>query len=72
MTEKRRPGRPATGQKPNYPIRVDREVQDAFVAAAGKEHPAVVAAFMAWYARLPGSRRPERPPAAGPEPEFGG
>ena len=56
------PGRPATGHGPVRSIRVSDEIWDAYLEAAGDQHPAVLKQFLAWYARRPGVKRPNRPP----------
>lgn len=67
MTEKRdarKRGRPATGRGDVAPVRVKKEVKEAFdaaAAAAGSNRSKVTEELWAWFAREPGAELPERP-----------
>ncbi|HEX7658119.1 MAG TPA: hypothetical protein VF444_01465 [Pseudonocardiaceae bacterium] len=65
MNEKRRPGRPATGQTPNRSIRMADDRWQRFGQAteqAGTDRSSAVNAFAAWYTRETDARLPPRPP----------
>lgn len=65
-TEKRRPGRPATGQDPNQNLRMSKDRWDNLGQAAeraGTNRSRVINDFAAWYTHEPGATRPNRPPA---------
>lgn len=59
------------GHTPHRHLRADDDIWLPFGAAVERaERPdrsTVLREFMAWYARLPGSKMPQRPPAAHPE-----
>lgn len=66
MTEKRRPGRPATGRTPAHSIRMpdDRwEAVDTQAQAAGSDRAKVINELAAWYVRESGAKLPVRPAA---------
>lgn len=65
-TEKRRPGRPATGLTPVQGVRVPEDRWRKLAESAGKagtDRSKVVNQFAAWYTREKGAKLPERPPA---------
>jgi len=64
--QKRRPGRPATGQDPNQNFRMGRQRWTGLKAAAeraGTTRSAVLNDLAAWYLREPGATLPKRPAA---------
>lgn len=58
---RRKPGRPATGETPIRHIRVSDDIWLPYLDAVGDEHPEILRQFMAWCARRPGVKRPNRP-----------
>lgn len=64
-TPRYRPGMsPNAPRTPVRPIRVDADLWNDFGQAAttnGTDRSAALRAFMAWYARRPGAKLPERP-----------
>ena len=64
MTEKRRPGRPATGRTPAHSIRMPDERWEAVdekAKDAGSDRSKVINDLAAWYVREDGAELPERP-----------
>ncbi len=65
MTEPRKRGRPATGQTPQHNLRISHERWQRFEDAAEKAGTTRADAanrLIAWYAREPGAKLPNRPP----------
>lgn len=64
MTEKRKPGRPATGRTPTRDVRMSDARWDALgdkAKAAGSDRSKVINELAAWYVREDGAELPERP-----------
>lgn len=64
MAEKRRPGRPATGQTPARDVRMPEERWNALgdkAKAAGSDRSKVINELTAWYTREDGAELPDRP-----------
>lgn len=62
----RKPGRPATGQKPAHSVRIADEQWTPFVEYFGDKYPAALGELMAWWVRVPGAKKPPRPPVPKP------
>jgi hypothetical protein len=63
---------PNAPKTPVRPIRVEAGLWDDFgkaAAASDTDRSAALRAFMAWYARRPGAKLPERPAAVKPAPK---
>lgn len=66
MTEKRRPGRPATGHDPNQNFRMKQDRWDRLkdsAEKAGSNRSQVLNDLAAWYVREDGAKLPKRPDA---------
>ncbi len=64
MTEKRKPGRPATGETPRHSMKMPDDRWDALGDAAkeaGSDRSKVINDLAAWYVREPGAKLPARP-----------
>lgn len=64
MSEKRRPGRPATGETPGHNVKMPKERWDRLgekAKDAGSDRSKVINELAAWYVREDGAALPERP-----------
>lgn len=64
MTDKRKPGRPATGETPRHSMKMPDDRWDALgesAAKAGSDRSKVLNDLAAWYVREPDAKLPERP-----------
>lgn len=64
MSDRRKPGRPATGKTPQHTVRMPDERWDKLgekAARSGSDRGKVLNDLAAWYVREDGAELPERP-----------